>query len=100
MTRYIIKRLVLLIVIIIFVSVVTFFLVHLLPGNPTDTILGPNSTPQNVATLNRQLGLDKPLWQQYFIWIGMSSRATSGSPTRPTRRPRASSPSRSPSTSS
>jgi len=69
-TRYIIKRLVLLVIIIIFVSVVTFFLVHLLPGNPTDTILGPNATPQNVATLNRQLGLDKPLWQQYFIWIG------------------------------
>jgi peptide/nickel transport system permease protein len=69
-TRYIIKRLLLLIIIIIFVSIVTFFLVHLLPGNPTDTILGPNSTPQNVATLNHQLGLDKPLWQQYFIWIG------------------------------
>ena len=51
-------------------SIATFFLVHLLPGNPTDTILGPNATPQNVATLNHQLGLDKPLWQQYFIWIG------------------------------
>ncbi len=70
MTRYIIKRLLLLIVIILFVSVFTFFLVHLLPGNPTDTILGPNATPQNVATVNRQLGLNKPLWQQYFIWMG------------------------------
>ena len=70
MTRYIIKRLVLLVIIIIFVSIATFFLVHLLPGNPTDTILGPNATPQNVATVNRQLGLNKPLWQQYFIWIG------------------------------
>ena len=70
MTRYIIKRLVLLAIIIIFVSIATFFLVHLLPGNPTDTILGPNATAQNVATLDHQLGLDKPLWQQYFIWIG------------------------------
>ena len=70
MTRYIIKRFVLLIIIIIFVSIATFFLVHLLPGNPTDTILGPNATPQNVATVNRQLGLNKPLWQQYFIWMG------------------------------
>ena len=33
-------------------------------------ILGPNDTPQNAAILNHQLGLDKPLWQQYFIWIG------------------------------
>jgi peptide/nickel transport system permease protein len=68
--RYITKRLVLLVIIIIFVSIASFFLVHLLPGNPTDTILGPNATPQNVAIVNAQLGLDKPLWQQYFIWIG------------------------------
>jgi peptide/nickel transport system permease protein len=33
-------------------------------------ILGPNDTPQNAAILNRQLGLDKSLWLQYFIWIG------------------------------
>ncbi len=70
MGRYISKRVVLLFIIILFVSVVSFFLVHLLPGNPTTTILGPNSTPQNVAILDHQLGLDKPLWQQYFIWIG------------------------------
>jgi peptide/nickel transport system permease protein len=68
--RYIIKRLVLLLIIILFVSVATFFLVHLLPGNPATTILGPNSTPQNVAKVNQQLGLNKPLWQQYFIWMG------------------------------
>jgi peptide/nickel transport system permease protein len=68
--RYIAKRVALLFVIIIFVSVATFFLVHLLPGNPAVTLLGPNATAQNVATINRELGLNKPLWQQYFIWIG------------------------------
>ena len=61
MTRYILKRLVLLLIIILFVSVATFFLVHLLPGNPATTILGPNATPQNVATVNKQLGLNKPI---------------------------------------
>ena len=70
MARYILKRLVLLIIIIVFVSVAVFFLVHLLPGNPATTILGPNATAQNVATINRELGLNKPLIQQYFIWIG------------------------------
>ncbi|HEY6426588.1 MAG TPA: ABC transporter permease [Acidimicrobiales bacterium] len=70
MTRYIAKRLVLLVVIILFVSVASFFLVHLLPGNPTDTILGPDATPQNAKILEAQLGLNHPLWQQYFIWIG------------------------------
>jgi peptide/nickel transport system permease protein len=69
-TRYIAKRLVLLVVIILFVSIASFFLVHLLPGNPTDTILGPDATPQNAKILEAQLGLNHPLWQQYFIWIG------------------------------
>jgi peptide/nickel transport system permease protein len=67
--RYIAKRLLLLVIIIFFVSVAAFFLVHLLPGNPAVAILGPNDTPQNAAILNHQLGLDKSLWQQYFIWI-------------------------------
>jgi peptide/nickel transport system permease protein len=67
---YIAKRVVLLVVIIFFVSVAAFFLVHLLPGNPAVAILGPNDTPQNAAILNHQLGLDKPLAEQYFIWIG------------------------------
>jgi peptide/nickel transport system permease protein len=77
-TRYIIQRVVLLIIIIIFVSIASFFLVHLLPGNPATTILGPNSTPQNVAKVNSQLGLNKPLWQQYFIWIGNVFRGNLG----------------------
>jgi peptide/nickel transport system permease protein len=67
--RYIAKRFVLLVIIVFFVSVAAFFLVHLLPGNPAVAILGPNDTPQNAAILNHQLGLDKSLWQQYFIWI-------------------------------
>jgi peptide/nickel transport system permease protein len=68
--RYIAKRAVLLVFIVFFVSVAAFFLVHLLPGNPAVAILGPNDTPQNAAILNHQLGLDKPLAEQYFIWIG------------------------------
>jgi peptide/nickel transport system permease protein len=67
---YIAKRAVLLVLIVFFVSVAAFFLVHLLPGNPSVAILGPNDTPQNAAILNHQLGLDKPLAVQYFIWIG------------------------------
>ena len=69
MTRYIVKRLALLVIIIIFVSIATFFLVHLLPGNPATTILGPNATAQNVATVNHQLGLDKPVLVQYWRWL-------------------------------
>jgi peptide/nickel transport system permease protein len=67
---YIAKRAGLLVIIVFFVSVGAFFLVHLLPGNPAVAILGPNDTPQNAAIINHQLGLDKSLWEQYFIWIG------------------------------
>jgi peptide/nickel transport system permease protein len=76
--RYIIKRLALLVIIILFVSIASFFLVHLLPGNPTDTILGPDATPQNAKILNAQLGLNHPLWQQYFIWMGNIFRGNLG----------------------
>src|SRR6185437_2007978 len=68
--KYVAKRLVALVVILFLVSLGTFFLVHLLPGKPAITILGTNATPQNIAIVNHQLGLDKPLWQQYFIWLG------------------------------
>jgi len=69
-TKYIAKRLVALIVILFFISLGTFFLVHILPGDPTVTILGPNDNAQNRAILLHQLGLNKPLWDQYLIWIG------------------------------
>jgi peptide/nickel transport system permease protein len=68
--KYVAKRLAALIVILFFVTLGTFFLVHLLPGQPAVTILGPNANAHNLAVVNHQLGLDKPLWQQYFVWLG------------------------------
>jgi peptide/nickel transport system permease protein len=67
---YVLKRLATLIVVVFLVSVGTFFLVHLLPGDPTVTILGPNDTAQNKALLLKQLGLNQPLLQQYFTYVG------------------------------
>jgi peptide/nickel transport system permease protein len=68
--KYVAKRLAALVVVLFFVSLGTFFLVHLLPGKPAIAILGPNATAHNIAVVNRQLGLDRPLWQQYFVWLG------------------------------
>jgi peptide/nickel transport system permease protein len=67
--RYLLIRFGQLIVIMFLISVLTFLLVHLLPGNPIDVILGPNQTPQNRAELLKQLGLNKPLLQQYWTWL-------------------------------
>jgi peptide/nickel transport system permease protein len=76
--KYVAKRLAALVVILFFVTLGTFFLVHLLPGKPAVTILGPNATAHNIAVVNHQLGLDKPLWQQYFVWLGHVLRGDLG----------------------
>lgn len=69
MAKYVVKRAVALAAILLLVSLGTFFLVHLLPGNPAITILGPDATPHNVAVVDHQLGLTKPLFEQYFVWL-------------------------------
>ena len=69
MGRYLLKRLVQLVVVSFIISVLVFLLVHLLPGDPTEIILGPNDTAHNRIVLLRELGLNKPLWNQYTIWI-------------------------------
>ena len=70
MAKFLFKRALALIAILFVVSIGTFFLIHLLPGDPTVTILGPNDTAHNKAVLLQQLGLNKPIWQQYWIWLG------------------------------
>jgi peptide/nickel transport system permease protein len=47
-----------------------FLIIALIPGDPATAILGSFATPENVERLNRQLGLDKTLFEQYFVWIG------------------------------
>ncbi len=69
MIKYFIRRLIQLVVVAFIISVLVFLLVHLLPGDPSVTILGPNDTAHNRAVLFKQLGLNKPLFQQYFIWL-------------------------------
>lgn len=67
--RYIGKRLVAAVPVIFGLTVIVFFIMAMIPGDPATAILGSYATPENVATLNTQLGLDKPLWQQYFTWL-------------------------------
>jgi peptide/nickel transport system permease protein len=69
MAKYLLRRFVQLAVVAFIISVLVFLLVHLLPGDPSITILGPNDTAHNRAVLFKQLGLNKPLIQQYFTWL-------------------------------
>lgn len=67
---YSVRRLITLIPVLFGISLVVFMLIHLIPGDPAVTLLGTHVTPAAVAALREQLGLDKPLWQQYVSFVG------------------------------
>tara|TARA_R110002126_G_scaffold291569_1_gene453781 strand:+ start:78631 stop:79578 length:948 start_codon:yes stop_codon:yes gene_type:complete len=69
LTGYILKRLVSAIPVLFGLSVIVFLIMALIPGDPATAILGSYATPENVERINRQLGLDKTLLEQYGIWI-------------------------------
>jgi peptide/nickel transport system permease protein len=67
---YVARRLAQLVPIALGVTVLVFFLIHLVPGDPATTILGNQATPQRVALLRHQWGLDRPLYVQYGKFMG------------------------------
>ena len=69
MARLIINRLILSVVLVFISSVAIFLLMALVPGDPARTILGANATPQSIAYLRQQLGLNEPLYLQYGQWL-------------------------------
>jgi ABC-type dipeptide/oligopeptide/nickel transport system permease component len=68
--RYVIRRLSQALVIVLLVTVFVFALVNVVPGDPAFLILGDGATPEAVAALREQLGLDEPLWAQYLQYLG------------------------------
>ena len=70
MGAYILKRLVSSVPVLLGITVIVFLIIAMIPGDPATAILGSYATPENVEKLNRDLGLDKPLVQRYFIWLG------------------------------
>ena len=70
MTAYILRRLLLMLPVAFLVTVGVFMLIHLSPGDPALIILGEDRTPHAIAAIHQQLGLDKPLYVQYGIWLG------------------------------
>ena len=69
MVKIVLGRLALAIPVLFIMTVLTFVLASLVPGNAATTILGDNATPQHIAQLNAQLGFDKPLATQYWDWL-------------------------------
>ncbi|HEY1513058.1 MAG TPA: ABC transporter permease [Gaiellaceae bacterium] len=67
---YVLRRLLQLVPIALGVTILVFFLIHLVPGDPAVTILGNQATPARVALLHHQWGLDRPLPVQYAKFMG------------------------------
>lgn len=70
MLSFLIRRVAALIPTVFLVITISFFLLHLIPGDPAAVLLGPNATPEQISTLRRSLGLDRPVVVQYikYIW--------------------------------
>ncbi len=69
MLRYAARRLAAAVPVVLGVAVVTFLLLRLIPGDPARAVLGIHASPQQVAQLRRQLGLDEPIYQQLWSFL-------------------------------
>jgi len=78
MLRYVVRRILSSIPVIIIVGVFAFFLIHMVPGNPAYLILGNEATPEQVAVLTAKLGLDQPLPIQFWRWATSCLRGDLG----------------------
>ena len=70
MKRYIFKRILLAVGILFAISVITFFVLNIIPGDPVALMLGDNADPETVETVRHNLGMDKNLVLQYLDWMG------------------------------
>lgn len=70
MAAYILKRLLALVPVLLGLTLIVFLIMAAIPGDPATAILGSYATPENVERLNQQLGLNRPLPEQYLLWLG------------------------------
>ncbi|RDI53266.1 ABC transporter permease [Nocardia mexicana] len=70
MTRYLLRRLPSAVLVLFAASVLIFLLMRLVPGDPASTLAGPDATPQSIAAIRHQLGLDRSIPAQYLSWLG------------------------------
>lgn len=70
MTHYLIKKFITLFILLFLVSITVYSVLFILPGDPAQIILGINATPETLANLRSELGLDKSFWLQYADWMG------------------------------
>lgn len=70
MFNYLVKRLLSIIPVLIGISLLLFFMLRMLPGDPAQVLAGQMATPQEIENIRHQLGLDRPIYEQYVIYLG------------------------------
>ncbi len=73
MAAFLVRRILQSIPVFIVITIITFALIHAVPGGPTAHFeLNVDISPEDVARIRANMGLDKPVWQQYLIWVGVA----------------------------
>src|SRR5438270_642546 len=78
MLRYLVRRLLLLVPILLGVSLLIFFWIRALPGSPAESLLGERATPALVHAYRQRYGLDKPVYQQYWAYVKTTAQGDLG----------------------
>ena len=78
MLPYVIRRLVQVVPVMLFASVVVFLMIYLVPGDPVLAVLGGEARPEQVEAMRKQMGLDRPLVVQYGRWLGRVAQGDLG----------------------
>lgn len=86
MLRFVVRRLLQLVPILLGLSIILFAWIRALPGGPAIALLGERATPERIAQINELYGLDEPIWRQYLSFLGRALRGDLGVSIR-TQRP-------------
>lgn len=78
MGKYVVKRLLGMLVVVFLVLTITFIIVRLAPGDPAALMLGPEATPEDAAALRSRLGLDQPILIQYLLFLANAAHGDLG----------------------
>ena len=73
MLRFVVRRLLLLVPILLGVSLLVFVWIRALPGTPAQSLLGERATPQLIKQVNHQYGLDRPIYEQYWRYVDQTA---------------------------
>lgn len=75
---YVIRRLVQAIPVVLGITIITFFLLRLIPGDPAMTLLGNRGTPEQIALLRARWGLNEPIWIQFWLFLKQLAHGDTG----------------------